>query len=137
MMFYKKSVDPHSVDAREENLKNREEKLEEKEKNLVYLTRQLEEKNALFQLEKDIFDRKATNWKQLDEARLNNYKQQTAFGIETAKLEARRDSLRDALKENDTLRNQLLATKDDQINNLRVLLTEVIKALRYPVEIKK
>jgi len=73
-----------------------------------------------------------------DEARINNYKQQTALSIETAKLEARWYALSVALKENDILRNLIIATKDDQINNLKVLITEAIKALQqHPVEIKK
>jgi hypothetical protein len=87
---------------------------------------ELRQRSLELAVDKEIFDRKVTNWSHVDEARSGAIQQRVTLGIEIGTLEARKA----LLTEINVQKDAIIGMKDAEIGTLKTLLTEAIKALQ-------
>ncbi len=106
------------------NRKQQQELNERFERETKIIDRQIEvyRQEKTLEVNTDIQSRKTTNWKEVDDARVNRIEIITTIKTEVAKLEAKKESLTEVLKANE----KLLAQKDAEIKRLNDIVTLLI-----------
>jgi hypothetical protein len=97
----------------------KENALAAEEKRLSDLELALDRRSRLFQTDKDVFDRKVTNWQNVDDARREAINKRVELGVEIGKLEARKELLEQVNVQKDAI----IGMKDAEISTLKALLS--------------
>jgi len=101
----------------------KEERLRDWEKNIIDKDLDVYRKSKLLSVDREVFDKQATNWEKVQDARRNSYEQQLALRTEAIKLEAKLEAMKESIRD---LNNQ----KDQELSSYKELLKEAIKALQ-------